>query len=289
MAFVAALSLTCVLANAHRIQPGSSINQRKSHSNILVDPQSESAYSQPEARYDQNETLQDLHDSQKLSDELQWRGAQRTPGTAASATAAASQAASSEHQAHSLIQEQMSITQRLRSALSSEKIKRFREDYLNNVPVSVLSYFAGFALVALSFCSCCLVRRLTSFFTQKDARQQHWHNGNVVYEWDQTPNRATIYIRPPKHVSKSDLDIRISSRHLRVARKGKPSFLREEIYALVNEEMSFWTLRSNGELQIYLRKVKKAHWPAVLLHKSKSGTHDSDPTAMSTKCKFTPS
>mmetsp|Transcript_32311 Transcript_32311/g.58952 ORF Transcript_32311/g.58952 Transcript_32311/m.58952 type:complete len:270 (-) Transcript_32311:37-846(-) len=269
MAFITVLSLSCVLAGTHRIQPGSLINQRKSQSNILVSPESESVSAQSE------------------------QSASTAAAAATRAEASRDGGHSLEHQAHSLIQEQMSIrqtiTQKFRSALNSERVRMFRENYLYHVPTPVLAYLAGAVLVALSFSSCCLVRRLTTCLPLKGARQQHLHNGNVVYEWDQTPNRATIYIRPPKYVSKSDLDIRISARHLRVARKGKPSFLREEIYELVNEEMSFWTLRSSGELQIYLKKAKKAQWPAVLLHKVKSGTHDSDPAVLSAKCKFTPS
>lgn len=130
----------------------------------------------------------------------------------------------------------------------------------------VWGIIAGSALVLLIGCACCLARRQKSQFPAFPARNQHTHNGRVVYEWDQTPKQATLYLKPPEGVRKNDLDIGIAGKHIRVGRKNKPSFLQEETFDYVNEEMSYWNLRNNGELQIVLRKATRGEWPQVLLH-----------------------
>jgi hypothetical protein len=99
-------------------------------------------------------------------------------------------------------------------------------------------------------------------------RQKHLHGNHVIYEWAQTTSVVTVYTRVPPGVSKGDLEINISSKHLQVGKRGKPPFLKEETHEEVDEKESAWRLRSNGELQINLHKVKKAEWPCVLLHKS---------------------
>lgn len=135
--------------------------------------------------------------------------------------------------------------------------------FIQNPPVWGVAIVAGLVLVICV--GCCIARMRASRLRENRPRIQHIHRGRVVYEWDQTPQVARIYITPPEGVSENDLDIRISERQLRVGRKGKPWFLKEETYDLVNEELSNWTL-SNGELQISLQKLRTAEWPQVLLH-----------------------
>lgn len=174
-------------------------------------------------------------------------------------------------QVASLIQEQASMTQKLKDAINSAKVNLISPEgtFSPNSPM-VFGIVIGSGLVVLVCFACCLAEWFRMLFPHQRHRMPYLHNGRVVYEWDQTPKVATIYIRPPEGVKKSDLDIRIAARHLKVGRKGKPSFLKEETYDLVNERMSSWSLRSNGELQIFLHKVRKDTWPVVLLHKSVS-------------------
>mmetsp|Transcript_104136 Transcript_104136/g.189630 ORF Transcript_104136/g.189630 Transcript_104136/m.189630 type:complete len:245 (+) Transcript_104136:116-850(+) len=128
--------------------------------------------------------------------------------------------------------------------------------------VPILGIIAASVLVLLICLICCLCckRKAVSL-----TRQQHIHNGRVVYEWDQNPKVANLYLKPPEGVTKDDLDIYISAKHIRVGRKHKPSFLTEETYDRVNEERSYWTLQ-NGELQIVLRKATRGDWPSALVH-----------------------
>lgn len=122
--------------------------------------------------------------------------------------------------------------------------------------------------LAVFFCyMCCVVQPLASHLAEDNmyaSRNQHLHDGRLVYEWSQTPKVVKIYIRPPEGVSKSELDISIDPRRLRVGLKGKPFFLDEETYDLVNNKKSYWQIQEDGELEIHLQKVRKAHWPQIL-------------------------
>mmetsp|Transcript_3508 Transcript_3508/g.6340 ORF Transcript_3508/g.6340 Transcript_3508/m.6340 type:complete len:581 (+) Transcript_3508:72-1814(+) len=156
----------------------------------------------------------------------------------------------------------------------STNINAFSWNYFSSVPSPVFVVFIGAALVTIiswfigSF-RFCFSRQLICGFLKYESRQQHFHHGCMVYEWDQTFKAVTIYLRPPEGQLANDLDIRISSRQLQVGRKGRHSFLKEETYDLVNAEMSSWSLESDGELKIVLRKVRKSRWPVALLHNSK--------------------
>lgn len=149
--------------------------------------------------------------------------------------------------------------------LCQVKILSFRGP-LRHLSRPVLGILVAFGPVA--FCLLVYVShgQLRKRFGHSNTRRQYTHNGRIVYEWDQTAKVVALYIKTPEGVTKKDLDISICARHLRVGRKGKASFLREETFELVNEDMSSWSLRNDGELQIFLHKVHKAEWPVVLLH-----------------------
>jgi hypothetical protein len=143
---------------------------------------------------------------------------------------------------------------------------------------------AGIAafLIFVFCCSCCMMDRFFGGGSKKPsrskahsefqgttigARQQHLHENRLIYEWDQSDDMAFIYIKPPAGLKQRDLEIKISAKLLKVGRTGKPPFLREEIFATVDEEASSWRIRSNGELLISLAKAKEQEWPYVLVHK----------------------
>jgi len=95
-------------------------------------------------------------------------------------------------------------------------------------------------------------------------RQQHTHNGRLIYEWEQNDMHGHLFIQVPGGLTKNDLEIKITASCVQVGCKDKPPFLNEETYAAVSETESAWRLRSNGELQIQLKKERKAEWPCVL-------------------------
>ena len=56
-------------------------------------------------------------------------------------------------------------------------------------------------------------------------RIKYQHNGQTVYEWEQSLEEVHCYISPPPGTKARALDIDISSRHLRVGIKGNPPFI----------------------------------------------------------------
>jgi hypothetical protein len=131
----------------------------------------------------------------------------------------------------------------------------------------------------LSLCTCCLcccnvrppkLRRQG----QDQQRNVHMHKGKQIYEWDQEASTANIYIQPPPEMIKTDMQVGIRSHDLKVGRKGKAPFLKEQFYAEIVSEKSSWTFEG-GEVIITLKKKQDAEWPYVLKHRATTRTSSS--------------
>ncbi|XXQ39818.1 CS domain-containing protein [Plasmodiophora brassicae] len=95
-------------------------------------------------------------------------------------------------------------------------------------------------------------------------RKQFVVDGTVVYEWMQTLDGVEMFMRPPEGVRAKDLDIAITSDHLRVGLKGNPPFIDEDLFGRVVVKDSMWTLDS-GEICIDFKKATAAEtWSSVL-------------------------
>mmetsp|Transcript_35655 Transcript_35655/g.63034 ORF Transcript_35655/g.63034 Transcript_35655/m.63034 type:complete len:507 (+) Transcript_35655:91-1611(+) len=152
------------------------------------------------------------------------------------------------------------------NALSESSFGYVSRPFFNILALASLVAIISLLIRSYRFC---LSRKLSCGLSNGEARHQCFHEGRLVYEWDQTLKDITVYLRPPQGQLAQDLDIKISSRHLRVGRRGRKCFLTEETYDVVNAEMSSWLLRRNGELQICIRKVRRSKWPTAFLHKGK--------------------
>lgn len=111
----------------------------------------------------------------------------------------------------------------------------------------------------------------------KKARHQYIFEDRLIYEWDQTPTTITLYAKPPGAVSMKNIEVVVWPDHLYIGRKGKPPFLEEDLYAIIDAGRSSWFRSRRGELEICLRKVEEAAWPGVILShiESKSGSSSS--------------
>jgi len=73
-----------------------------------------------------------------------------------------------------------------------------------------------------------------------------------------------MFIKTPPGTRASQLDVVITSSHLKVGIKGNPPFLDHDFASVVVEDESTWTLDGN-ELEISLQKMKKAEtWNAAI-------------------------
>ena len=110
-------------------------------------------------------------------------------------------------------------------------------------------------------------------------RQQFKHGDRVVYEWDQNIEEVNIYIDPPKFLLAKhkaefqkqlqpgeklpELEIKITSTHIKIGLKGTPPFLDEDLGASVKASESFWMIEDD-ELHVCLQKMYKAEtWPCA--------------------------
>lgn len=190
--------------------------------------------------------------------------------------------------AGSLLQQQETSEQSSRNVGASflTSLRAFSENSFNYVPSPLVGLLLGAALLTIAswLMSCCRFfwpQRFMRCFPGCETRHQYLHQGRVVYEWSQNMQFVTLYLRPPDGVSLSDLDIRISARHLRVGRKGRHCFLKEETFDLVNAERSSWSMERNGELHIIMMKVRRKQWPVAMLHQTKQSKSASAPVVSS--------
>lgn len=219
-------------------------------------------------------------------------------------TSLAQDKAASKHMAvpipASLVEDKAASKHTVASSHSKEQsVETLEWKPSSEVPRFVLVLGIGTSLTAILCCLYCLMDRCLSASSAKDEgdrqdisskkssgashvskgsgsansspatsfereRKQHLHEGRVVYEWDQIEAVAKIYLKVPEHITKEDLDITISSRHVTIGCKDKPPFLSEDTYQPIVEAESMWRLRGNGELQIHLQKATPAEWSRVL-------------------------
>jgi len=130
-------------------------------------------------------------------------------------------------------------------------------------------------VLAVFLCSCCFCFAGMSRLGGKESsngRNQYISKNRIIYEWDQNSETITIYTKPPGGISKHNIEVLVWARHVHIGRKGKPPFLKEELYANINPESSTWSISRAGELEIRLQKIEAAEWPCVMLAHLKKGS-----------------
>ncbi|EKX37187.1 hypothetical protein GUITHDRAFT_89733 [Guillardia theta CCMP2712] len=101
-------------------------------------------------------------------------------------------------------------------------------------------------------------------------RKQHYHNGQLVYEWEQSLDEVNIYITPPPGVTADMFDIEIKSSHITVGIKGNTEkYLNHDLGGKCKHTESYWTLEDvlggGKEIHITLTKMAKAvPWESAL-------------------------
>ena len=73
-------------------------------------------------------------------------------------------------------------------------------------------------------------------------RQKFQHNGQTVYEWEQSMEEVLLYVTPPPGVKARDIECKIKVNHLSLGIKGNPPFLDHDTGGAVVMDESMWTL-----------------------------------------------
>lgn len=132
------------------------------------------------------------------------------------------------------------------------------ERYVGFVGIHVLVPALLFFVFILTICIRHSMRR--------NSRQQFKHRGRLIYEWDQSETKMFMYIQLPDSIdSEDDLDIRISPRHVRIARMGKFPFIKGQLLHAIDDEESSWKINKDRELELCFAKSEPCEWSSVLL------------------------
>ncbi|XP_051216717.1 uncharacterized protein [Lolium perenne] len=89
-----------------------------------------------------------------------------------------------------------------------------------------------------------------------EKRHAFVHNGQKVFEWDQTLEEVNMYIELPKNVPTKLISCVIKAGHVEVGIRGNPPYLNHDLMLPVKTDSSFWTIE-DGELHITLQKREK--------------------------------
>ena len=94
------------------------------------------------------------------------------------------------------------------------------------------------------------------------SRRAFSHQGRVIYEWDQTVEEVNVYIKVPPGARARDLDVKITSKALRVGIVNTPPYLEHDFEHGIKADDSVWTL-DDGELHFSLAKtIRGKAWTA---------------------------
>ncbi|CAL1402297.1 unnamed protein product [Linum trigynum] len=98
-----------------------------------------------------------------------------------------------------------------------------------------------------------------------EKRHSFVHNGNTVFEWDQTLDEVNMYIKRPMEVRPQQFHCVIRSNHLTFGIKGSPPFLDHDLAHPVKADCSFWTIEDDI-MHITLQKRDKGQmWASPLM------------------------
>jgi hypothetical protein len=103
----------------------------------------------------------------------------------------------------------------------------------------------------------------------KEKRKQYYHQGQLVYEWEQSLDEVNIYINPPPGVPVSAFDIEITSTHITLGLKGNAEkFLNHNLGGKCKHTESYWTMEElDGKKELHLTFTKMAKgvpWDSAL-------------------------
>uniref|UniRef100_A0A0E0FQQ8 CS domain-containing protein n=1 Tax=Oryza nivara TaxID=4536 RepID=A0A0E0FQQ8_ORYNI len=75
-----------------------------------------------------------------------------------------------------------------------------------------------------------------------EKRHAFVHNGQKVFEWDQTLEEVNMYIELPKGVPTKLFHCAIQATHVEVGIRGNPPYLNHDLTLPVKTDSSFWTI-----------------------------------------------
>ncbi|KAF6153608.1 hypothetical protein GIB67_027475 [Kingdonia uniflora] len=102
-----------------------------------------------------------------------------------------------------------------------------------------------------------------------EKRHSFVHEGQQVFEWDQTLEEVNIYITLPPNVPSKLFHCKVQSKHVEVGIKGNPPYLnvgiKHDLTCPVKTDSSFWTIEDDI-MHITLQKREVGHtWSSPII------------------------
>ncbi|KAH9701697.1 CS domain-containing protein [Citrus sinensis] len=98
-----------------------------------------------------------------------------------------------------------------------------------------------------------------------EKRHRFLHNGQTVFEWDQTLDEINIYINLPPNVHSKQFYCKIQSKHIELGIKGNPPYLNHELTCPVKTDSSFWTLEDDVMHITLTKRDKGQTWASPIM------------------------
>ncbi|XP_021816324.1 nudC domain-containing protein 2 [Prunus avium] len=109
-----------------------------------------------------------------------------------------------------------------------------------------------------------------------EKRHSFVHNGQKVFEWDQTLEEVNMYINLPPNVPSKQFFCKIQSKHVEVGIKGNPPYLNHDLTSPVKTDCSFWTLEDDI-MHITLQKRDKGQtWASPIVGEGQLDPYSTD-------------
>nr|XP_028955481.1 nudC domain-containing protein 2-like [Malus domestica]XP_028955482.1 nudC domain-containing protein 2-like [Malus domestica] len=109
-----------------------------------------------------------------------------------------------------------------------------------------------------------------------EKRHSFVHNGQKVFEWDQTLEEVNMYISLPLNVPSKHFFCKIQSKHVEVGIKGNPPYLNHDLTCPVKTDCSFWTLEDDI-MHITLQKRDKGQtWASPIVGEGQLDPYSTD-------------
>mmetsp|Transcript_71345 Transcript_71345/g.111743 ORF Transcript_71345/g.111743 Transcript_71345/m.111743 type:complete len:334 (+) Transcript_71345:88-1089(+) len=129
----------------------------------------------------------------------------------------------------------------------------------------ILAITVSFIAVIVCFCGILGRSMLEGSSCKSNGRSRYLLKGRVLYEWEQTSTNVTLYTKPPEGVQTTSLEVSIYPRHLKIGRRGKPPWMKEELFGVADSTQSTWEISEEGELVVCLYKGEAGlEWPCVI-------------------------
>eukprot|EP01083_Nonionella_stella_P052383 138978_1 len=77
-------------------------------------------------------------------------------------------------------------------------------------------------------------------------RRAFYYKKRLIFEWIQTLEDVTLYIKPPKNIKSKDISIELKSDHISVGLKGMKPFISEKLCSPIDSLSSTWFMDEDG-------------------------------------------